>query len=61
MTTEQSLQAEIRLGDPQENANLEDIVRFFGGYELMGNPVTILKQVSLFPFSHLFLNQLSCW
>lgn len=29
----------------QENANLEDIVRFFEGYELMGNPVTILKQV----------------
>jgi hypothetical protein len=31
---------------PQENANLEDIVRFFDGYELMGNPVTVLKTVS---------------
>lgn len=30
---------------PQENANLEDIVRFFDGYELMGNPVTVLKTV----------------
>jgi hypothetical protein len=30
----------------QENANLEDIVRFFDGYELMGNPVTVLKTVS---------------
>jgi hypothetical protein len=30
----------------QENANLEDIVRFFDGYDLMGNPVTVLKSVS---------------
>lgn len=30
----------------QENANLEDIVRFFHGFELMGNPVTVLKRVS---------------
>lgn len=29
----------------QENANLEDIVRFFEGYELMGNPVTMMKKL----------------
>lgn len=29
----------------QENANLEDMVRFFDDYELMGNPVTVLKQL----------------
>lgn len=28
----------------QENANLEDIVKFFEGYELMGNPVTLMKK-----------------
>lgn len=31
----------------QENANLEDIVRFFEGYELMGNPVTMMKKVCI--------------
>ena len=30
----------------QEQANLEDIARFFAGFELMGNPVTMVKEVS---------------
>lgn len=35
----------VSLNGFQENANLEDMVRFFDDYELMGNPVTVLKQV----------------
>ena len=29
----------------QEQANLEDIARFFANFELMGNPVTMVKEV----------------
>ncbi len=34
------------LRSAQEQANLEDIARFFAGFELMGNPVTMVKEVS---------------
>jgi hypothetical protein len=37
----------IHILGSQENANLEDIVKFFEGYELMGNPVTLMKKVCL--------------
>jgi hypothetical protein len=30
----------------QANATLEDIVRFFEGYSLLGNAVTIIKEAS---------------
>lgn len=33
----------------QDNANLEDIVRHFEGFALMGNPVTLVRDVSAFP------------
>ena len=29
----------------QEQANLEEIARYFAGFELMGNPVTMVKEV----------------
>ena len=33
------------LGLVQEQANLEEIARYFAGFELMGNPVTMVKEV----------------
>ena len=34
----------------QEQANLEEIARYFAGFELMGNPVTMVKEVSARPW-----------
>lgn len=35
----------VLLDGIQDNANLEDIVRHFDGFALMGNPVTLVREV----------------
>lgn len=37
----------VLLDGIQDNANLEDIVRHFEGFALMGNPVTLVREVRL--------------